>query len=94
MLSNSFIGAREREEARYRLGEMTELIVYSHEEGIEKPDAQIYERTCELLALPPGETVFLDDVEAYVEGARAIGMHAILYRDNAQAIRDIEALLG
>jgi epoxide hydrolase-like predicted phosphatase len=93
MLSNSFIGAREREEARYRLSEMADFIVYSHEEGLEKPDRRIYEITCERLALAPPEVLFLDDVESYVEGARAVGMHAVHYRDNAQAIREMEAML-
>jgi len=29
-----------------------------------------------------------------VVGAREAGIHAVLYRDNAQAIRDIEHLLA
>jgi putative hydrolase of the HAD superfamily len=87
-------GGREREEERYRLSELSELIVYSHEEGMEKPDRRIYEITCERLSLAPPEVLFLDDVEAYVEGARAVGMHAVLYRDNAQAIGEMEGVLG
>ena len=38
--------------------------------------------------------VFLDDYEPYVAGARLAGLHAVLYRDNAQAIGDIEKLLA
>jgi putative hydrolase of the HAD superfamily len=38
--------------------------------------------------------VFLDDLEPNVDAARQAGIHAVLYTDNAQAIRDIEALLG
>ena len=37
---------------------------------------------------------FLDDNEENVEGARQAGLQAVLYSDNAQAIRDIEELLG
>jgi hypothetical protein len=36
----------------------------------------------------------LDDSQACVEGARQAGIGAVLYRDNAQAIGDIEALLA
>ena len=36
---------------------------------------------------------FVDDLEANVEGARLAGIHAVLYRDNAQAISEIERLL-
>jgi putative hydrolase of the HAD superfamily len=94
LLSNSFVGARAREHERHRLGDLTDLIVYSHEEGIAKPDRRIYERTCERLGVRPEEAVFLDDVEAYVEGARAAGMYAVHFRDNATARVAIEARLG
>jgi putative hydrolase of the HAD superfamily len=94
LLSNSFVGAREREQARYRFSEMTELIVYSHEEGVEKPDRLIYEVTWQRLGIRPEEMVFLDDVEEYVAGARELGIPAILYEDNAQAIAEIEAHLA
>jgi FMN phosphatase YigB (HAD superfamily) len=41
----------------------------------------------------PAETVLLDDAEPAVDGARAVGMQAILFEDNAQAIAEIEARL-
>jgi len=93
LLSNSFVGARGREKARYDFDAMTDLIVYSHEEGVAKPDPRIYVTTAERLGVLPTETLFLDDVEEYVEGARATGMHGVLFRDNAQAMREIDVLL-
>ena len=93
LLSNSFIGAREKEQERYHFAEMTDLVVYSHEEGIAKPDKRVYELTCERLGVQPGETVYLDDAEPFVTGARDVGMHGILYKDTDQAIADIDALL-
>jgi hypothetical protein len=38
--------------------------------------------------------VFLGDYEPCVVGARQAGIHAVLYQDNAQAIRDIGNLLA
>jgi hypothetical protein len=38
--------------------------------------------------------VFLDDIEAGVAGARRAGLNGVRFRGNAQAIRDIERLLG
>jgi putative hydrolase of the HAD superfamily len=93
IISNSFVGARERERERYQLDELTDLLVYSHEVGISKPDPRIYELTCERLGVRPEEAVFVDDTEAMVDGARAVGMRALLFEDNAQAIAEIEALL-
>jgi FMN phosphatase YigB (HAD superfamily) len=93
LLSNSFVGARREEEARYHFSEITDCIIYSHEVGIEKPDQRIYALTCERLGVRPEEIVFLDDVEKNVAAAAAYGIHAILFRDNAQAIADIQACL-
>ena len=36
----------------------------------------------------------LDDVPANIDGARAVGMHAVLFTDTAQAIADLEALMS
>ena len=93
IVSNSFVGAREREHARYGFEDLTDTIAYSHEVGVSKPDPAIYLEACRRLDVRPEEAVFLDDVEAAVEGARAVGMAGLLYRENAQAIADIEALL-
>ena len=38
--------------------------------------------------------VFLDDVPRNIAAARDHGIHGVLFQDNAQAIRDIEALLA
>jgi putative hydrolase of the HAD superfamily len=93
IISNSFVGAREREEEAYRFSELTDLIVYSHEVGMTKPDPGIYELCLERLGMPAQETVFVDDVEANCAAARALGMAAVLFQNTAQAIRDLDELL-
>lgn len=93
ILSNSFVGAREKEQERYGFGDMCDLIIYSHEVGMQKPERRIFELTCSRLGLQPAEIVFLDDVELIVAAAREFGMHAILFQNNAQAIADIDAIL-
>ncbi len=94
LLSNSFVGAREREQERYGFAQLADLIVYSHEVGLAKPDPRVYELTCERLGVRPAEAVFVDDVEGHVEAARAVGMHGVVFRDNAQVVADVEAHLG
>jgi len=37
--------------------------------------------------------LFLDDHEPNIKAAHKFGIHAILYKDNAQAIGEIEACL-
>jgi putative hydrolase of the HAD superfamily len=93
IISNSFVGAREREEEAYRFSELTDLIVYSHEVGLKKPDPAIYELCLDRLGMAPREVVFVDDFEDNCVAARALGMSAVLFQDTAQTIRDLDALL-
>ncbi len=93
ILSNSFVGAREHEEERYGFTSMVDLAIYSHEEGVHKPDPRIYAIAIERLGVAPGEIVFLDDRPENVDAASAAGIQAVLFTSTAQAIADIEALL-
>ena len=91
ILTNSFVGARAHEEARYGFTAMVDLAIYSDEEGVRKPDPRIFALACERLGLPPAEIVFLDDLQVNVEAARAHGLQAVLFTSTPQAIADIEA---
>ena len=93
ILSNSFVGAREREQAAWGFEDLVDEIVYSHEAGMTKPDPRIYALICARLDVRAQEMVFLDDADRCVDGAREAGLHAIRYQDNAQAIEEIEKLL-
>ncbi len=90
LLSNSFDGAREREQDCYHFADIVDFIIYSHEVGLAKPDPRNYALTSHRLGMQPHETVFLDDVERNVVAAAAYGFHAILYQNNAQAIAEID----
>ena len=94
ILSNSFVGAREREQQAYGFEDLVDEIVYSHESKMGKPDPRIYALACARLHVAPEEAVFLDDHDPFVTAAREAGLHAVRYQDNAQAIADIEELLG
>ena len=93
IVSNSFAGAREREQARYGLEDVCDTIVYSHEVGCRKPDPQIYEIALQRLDVSADRTVFLDDVQANVDGALAVGIAGILFVDTEQAIEDVQTRL-
>jgi putative hydrolase of the HAD superfamily len=94
ILSNAAEGGHREEERRYGFAGMADVLVYSYEVGIEKPDQRIYEIACERLGVRPSEVVFLDDLEANVVAARRLGMRAVLFQSNAQAIADVEACLA
>jgi HAD superfamily hydrolase (TIGR01509 family) len=94
ILSNSFVGAREREQERYGFGDAADVLVYSHEVGLAKPDPAVYALTAERLGARPAEIVFVDDTPECVEGARAAGWHGVLFVTERQVIGDVTALLG
>jgi epoxide hydrolase-like predicted phosphatase len=94
ILSNSIVGAREREHRAYGLADMCDVIVYSHEEGLAKPDRRFYELVCMRLVFEPRRTAFVDDRESCVAGARAVGLHAIRFVSNEQAIAALEELFA
>ena len=93
ILSNSFVGARRKEEDLYHFAEMCDLVIYSHEEGMAKPEPRFFALACERLGVQPAEMIFLDDVAGHVAAARELGIHGIRFQDTAQAIADIEACL-
>jgi putative hydrolase of the HAD superfamily len=75
--------------------EIFEVIVDSGFVGMRKPEPEIYELTVERLGdgFGPSDCLFVDDVEVNIDAARKLGMRAVHFRDNEQAIPEIEAAL-
>jgi glucose-1-phosphatase len=93
ILSNSFVGAREREERAYALSTLTDHIIYSHEAGLLKPDPEIFKLTCDRLGAPPADCLLVDDHPPNVAAARAAGFQATLFEDNPRTIAGIRTFL-
>ena len=67
-------------------------IVVSGEERLMKPDAAIYHLALARFGLAAQDAVFVDDRQDNVDGAAAVGMHALLFT-GAEALRaDLRAL--
>jgi FMN phosphatase YigB (HAD superfamily) len=86
-------GSREAMNRKFRLSERVDLMVFDGEEGTAKPAARIYQRTLTRLGVQPDETVFVDNQENNVDAAQQLGIHSIHFKNTAQAIADIQALL-
>ena len=84
----------ERAAAVLEVMALFEHVIESSEEGIRKPGPRIYELACEKLGVSPTESVYLDDIGINLKPARALGMHTIKVVSEAQAIADLEAVLG
>ena len=72
---------------------MCDVIVYSHEIDLAKPDPRIYQLACEQLGVATQNAIFVDDKETCVAGARSAGMHAIQFLDTDQTIAAVNAML-
>jgi putative hydrolase of the HAD superfamily len=94
ILSNSADGARREEQARYSFAELFDIIIYSHEVGLLKPDPRIYALLCAELNVPPDEVIFLDDVPQIVEAACQFGIHGLLHRSTPESIAAISSLIA
>ena len=93
ILSNSADGARREEQRRYGFEQLVDVIVYSHEVGVAKPDPAIFTLTQERLGVEAHEIVFLDDHDPHVQAARSCGWHAVWHRDTAASINAITATI-
>lgn len=68
--------------------------IISSEEHLLKPDVAIYHRFLEQYELLADECLFTDDKEANIEGAKAAGIHAILFRNAQQYKEDLNLFLS
>ncbi|HEV2700095.1 MAG TPA: HAD family phosphatase [Steroidobacteraceae bacterium] len=69
-------------------------VVISGDVQMMKPEPEIYLHLLERFGLRAQESVFVDDLQANVDAAQAVGLHAIRFRDAAQCERELDALLG
>ena len=76
--------------------EIFEVIVDSAFVGMRKPERGIYELTLERLGggVSGADCLFVDDLDVNCEAAREVGMRPVHFRDNAQALAEIDTALG
>lgn len=76
--------------------EIFEFVVDSAFVGMRKPELEIYELTVEKFGdgIAAEDCIFIDDIERNIAAAEELGMAAVHYRDNEQAIAEIRAALG
>jgi epoxide hydrolase-like predicted phosphatase len=93
ILSNAFSDARDAFTKLFHLDQLFDLIVISAEEGIAKPDDEIYLRTAQRLQLNPWELLFIDDMLENAQAAAKVGMAAIHFKDVTTTNLEIKTLL-
>jgi putative hydrolase of the HAD superfamily len=91
LLSNSW---GNDEYPRQLFPELFDAVVISAEVGMRKPEERIFKLAAELLGLEPAECVFIDDVEANVLAAQAIGLVGVHHRESGPTVERLSELLG
>jgi putative hydrolase of the HAD superfamily len=83
-----------RAEARDAVLGVFHHIIESSKVGVRKPDPAFYDLACTTCGVAPAEVVFLDDLGVNLKPARAMGMTTIKVVDPAQAIDELESVVG
>ncbi|MFB4266273.1 HAD family hydrolase [Nonomuraea sp. GTA35] len=89
LLSNSWSNTYPRDD----WDEVFDAVVISGEVGMRKPEPRIFEHALGRIGLAGAECVFIDDIEANIDAARALGIAGIHHRDAATTIAELETVL-
>lgn len=93
LLSNAFSDLRHYLTRVWRITDAFDALVISAEVKMMKPEAGIYRLVLEKLEVAPQQALFIDDSQPNLEGARAIGMHALLFQSPQQIRMEIQRFL-
>jgi putative hydrolase of the HAD superfamily len=80
--------------AKLPVDEIFDVVVDSAYVGVRKPEPRIYELTLERLGVAAQAALLVDDIDLNCQAARALGLTAVWFRSNEQAIPEIEAALA
>jgi len=95
LVSNAYPETRASLERRFpHFYNMFDVAIFSAEVCMAKPDPRIYRMALAGLGVQPGEAVFVDDFIENVEGARAVGMQAVHFKNSAQVRSELKELLA
>jgi epoxide hydrolase-like predicted phosphatase len=94
IISNAWDDVREMIVNRWKIADAFDQVILSAEVKICKPDPRIFQLALQRLEVAPEEAVFIDDFPRNIEGAQAVGMHAIRFLSTEQVRADLDAFLG
>ena len=78
---------------RFNFWELFRGIVISGEINLVKPQPEIFEYLLDRYDLSAADSVFIDDYPVNVEAAKALGLHAVLFKDARQCEESLRPLL-
>ncbi len=92
LLSNTDPIHMSNEEARFSFFRFFPIRIYSYRVGASKPDPLIYREALQACKVRAEEAVYIDDIAAYAEAARRLGMTGIVFQSPEQLQSDFRDL--
>ena len=92
LLSNTDPIHMSNEEARFSFFRFFPIRIYSYRVGASKPDPLIYREALQACKVRAEEAVYIDDIAAYAEAARRLGMTGIVFQSPEQLQSDFRNL--
>jgi epoxide hydrolase-like predicted phosphatase len=86
LITNAWPDARQLIEDELQVAGAFNEIIISAEVRVAKPDPEIYRMMLEKIDLIPERTLFIDDFIENIDGAKAVGMHALLFTSSDDTI--------
>ncbi|HET6822529.1 MAG TPA: HAD family phosphatase, partial [Anaerolineales bacterium] len=78
---------------REKFDDAFDKMIISAEVGAMKPDPKIFQIALDAFGVKPKEAVFVDDVEANIEGSEEVGMKGIHFKDAESTLKQLKKLL-
>lgn len=77
---------------KYKLDEKVDIAVWSHKEGLRKPNPEIYHLVAQRLKLPAKNCLFIDNRDWNLIPAKQIGMNYILFQNYKHLFKQLKHL--
>jgi putative hydrolase of the HAD superfamily len=72
--------------------DLFDVMVFSCHEGTAKPERKIYEIVLDRLGIPAGNTLFIDDKQDFIDGAKKVGLQTIFFKNIDQLKKNLAEL--
>jgi len=94
ILSNASDSTRALLEGHYHLNALVDDIVISAEEGLVKPEPELYLLAARRLGTLPERCIFVDDMPENIRTAEDLGMRGVLFTETETTLARLDALLA
>ncbi len=93
LLSNGWPSTRRFIDEHWHIADIFDDMIISAEVGLAKPDRRIYQLALDRLGVDAEQTIFIDDLDENIQGARELGIHGIYFQDPQAVLEELIDLL-